>query len=209
MPPFAMPTRRAPEAPEPEPKPPEPERAPLFTMPTRAPKPAPDDDAAPPSQSAPSGEPEAAAPDSPAPPPPSERAEAWRALVEAIRVGHAPLAATLEHAHVEEFSATRLKISLVERFFHLLPDDESRAPLLRAIEEAHGASIELVVTLRFDAESLPGNETLAEKREAELRRPPRRARARPRAITPSVREANRLFPGARDAVRVALREDEA
>ena len=134
------------------------------------------------------------------------RNDVWRAIVDYVRKFRAPLAATLEHAYVEELTNTKLSVTFLERYMHFVGDEERIAPLRAGLNAIFGESYELVVALRYDDKPLPGFETLAQQRDLELRRR-RDELAQYTQEHPIIQRANELFNPAATRVLVALHED--
>jgi len=147
----------------------------------------------------------------PSPPPTIDieglgRQGAWKQLVNYIRTFQAPLAATLEQAYVEEFTREKLAMTFLERYLHFIHDDKRLKPLEDTLQLIFGKSYKLSIQLRHDPRAMPGFETLAQLRDAELRA--RRDKlASDTEGHPAIRQAAELFDP--DAVRilVALHED--
>ena len=126
------------------------------------------------------------------------RQAAWKQLVAHIRTFQAPLAATLEQAYVEEFTREKLSMTFL--------DDKRIEPLEKTLHTIFGKGYKLSIQLRHDPRAMPGFETLAQLRDAELRA--RRDKlAGDTESHPAIRQATKLFDP--DAVRilVALHED--
>jgi DNA polymerase-3 subunit gamma/tau len=108
------------------------------------------------------------------PPPPidptGDPLEAWDQLVRYVRTWRAPLAATLEYAHVQEFTTSRLELGFVSTFFHFVNDRARLDPLRVAARAAFGEGFEVAVETRESDEADEGRPTLAQLREAELER---------------------------------------
>ena len=134
------------------------------------------------------------------------RQQSWRELVGYVRLFQAPLAATLEHAYVEEFTQERLLLRFIERYLHFVNDAQRVQPLRHALDMVFGEAFELNIALRHDATPLPGFETLAQLREAQLRA--RRDKlARDTENHPVIKSAEALFTPNAMRVLVALHED--
>lgn len=95
---------------------------------------------------------------------------AWKAIVDHLRVASAPLAATLERAHVDLLTERATTLSFVASFMHFLHDDERLAPLRAVLRALFGPQHELVMELREHDDSEPGHETLAQLREIARRK---------------------------------------
>lgn len=147
----------------------------------------------------------------PSPPPTIDieglgRQGAWKQLVSYIRTFQAPLAATLEQAYVEEFTRDKLAMTFLERYLHFIHDDKRLKPFEDMLRNIFGKTYKLSIQLRHDPRAMPGFETLAQLRDAELRA--RRDKlASDTEGHPAIRQAAELFDP--DAVRilVALHED--
>ncbi len=96
--------------------------------------------------------------------------QAWDQLVRYVRTWRAPLAATLEYAHVQDFTTSRLELGFVSTFFHFVNDRSRLDPLRVAARAAFGDGFEVAVETRESDEADEGRPTLAQLREAELER---------------------------------------
>ncbi len=134
------------------------------------------------------------------------RQATWAKLVGHIRLFHAPLAATLEHAYVEEFSSQKISMTYIQRYSHFVNDEKRLNILKDFMKEVFGESFEVLIGTRFEDTALPGFETLAQLRDAELRA--RRDKlADDTEHHPVVREAHELFTPTASRIMVALHED--
>lgn len=134
------------------------------------------------------------------------RQETWRKLVAHIRLNNAPLAATLEHAYIEEFTSGKITMGFAQRYSMFIHDERRIKPLRDLLAALFGPDFTSHISARFDETPLPGFETLAQLRDAELRA--RRDKlADDTEQHPTVRLAIELFKPEATRVMIALHED--
>ncbi|MEM1348695.1 MAG: DNA polymerase III subunit gamma/tau [Myxococcota bacterium] len=132
---------------------------------------------------------------------------AWKMIVDHLRVASAPLAATLERAHVDALTTRSTHLSFIASFLHFLHDEERIEPLRQVLRALFGPEHGLVLELRERDDSEPGQETLAQLRELA-----RRKREEDLVVFtrehPIVQHVHGIFGGElKMRVRVRLRED--
>ncbi len=133
------------------------------------------------------------------------RQAAWKALVDYVRTFRAPLAATLEHAYVEEFTDQSLTLTFLSRYLHFVHDEERLGVLRDAVVRVFGEGFEMSVSLRHDATPLKGFETLAQLRDQEQRRRQDQL-AKDTEHHPVIKQAEHIFSPTSTRVLVALRD---
>lgn len=134
------------------------------------------------------------------------RQTTWAKVVAHIRIFHAPLAATLEHAYIEEFTSDKISMTYIQRYSHFVNDDKRLGILKNMLKEIFGESFEVIIGTRFEDVPLPGFETLAQLRDAALRAR-RDQLADDTEHHPVVKEAHSLFTPTASRIMVALHED--
>lgn len=134
------------------------------------------------------------------------RQATWKRIVDHIRTFQAPLAATLEHAYIEEFTNDRISMTFIQRYSHFVHDDKRLSILKELLSSIFGEAFETVIGTRFDDTPLPGFETLAQLRDLEMRQR-RDTLADDTENHPIVQKAHTLFMPAASRIMVALHED--
>ena len=134
------------------------------------------------------------------------RLASWRKIVAFIRSRHAPLAATLDHAYIEELTVKKVSMTFVQRYGHFVNDDKRLEVLRGHFHELFSPGFEVQIGTRFEDRALPGCETLAQLRDIELRAR-REQLADDTEQHPIVRQAHALFSPTASRVMVALHED--
>lgn len=134
------------------------------------------------------------------------RQATWKRIVDHIRTFQAPLAATLEHAYIEEFTGERISMTFIQRYSHFVHDDRRLALLKDLLGNVFGEGFETQIGTRFDDTPLPGFETLAQLRDLEMRQR-RDTLADDTEHHPVVQKAHALFMPAASRIMVALHDD--
>lgn len=134
------------------------------------------------------------------------RQDSWKKIVDYIRLTHAPLAATLEHAYIEELTEQHINMTFAQRYSPFVHDDKRLSILKEYLHRVLGDDFNVNIGTRFDDKPLPGFETLAQLRDIELRQR-RDTLADDTENHPVIKEALELFSPSASRIMVALYED--